>query len=284
MKGGYGLEDTMIFDLSSDDEEIVKSYECTGIRKLFFGQAKGYITLTNRRILYHATGKSLKGKSLILNEMPIDDVSGMRTYMGASIDWISLIIFILVSYFVVTPFILGVLPTFASGLVFGLICIIPYAVIFLWQKDFFSKELKDRVIVNLQGMNLGEHTHKILIGLSNEIVSILFVLGVYIVAMNLFSGELRVLRVIFFIIVYFKIIGSIRVFSLQLYSKSTKGTGIFLPGVQKLQIFNFRTNDTTALDTVTGVPAMDSELLIREIGAIITDLKEMGDLAISKWK
>lgn len=277
------MDNALIFDLSSEGEEIIKNYECTGIRKLFFGSSKGYITLTNKRILYHATGKSIKGRSLVLSEMPINDVSGIGVYMGTSINWIALIAFTLGLY-IIAPFILTLLPGFFTHVAFGLLSLIPYLLMWLWEKNFLSDEVKDMAIDNLKKITTEEHLEGISFKLLDKIFSIAFVYGIFIVAMRMFSGNLKILRVIVFVFIYFKISGPIKVFSLQIHSKSAKGTGIFLPGVQKLQIFNFKTNDTTALDTLAGAPAVDSEPLIRELGAIITDLKEMGDLAISKWQ
>ena len=61
-------------------------------------QTLGRLTLTNKRILYHASGKSIKGQSMLLNEMPLEDTSGMSASIITSINWITMTLFSLVLF------------------------------------------------------------------------------------------------------------------------------------------------------------------------------------------
>lgn len=274
------MQNEQIFDLCRDGEQIIKTYECTSIKKLFFGASKGRLTLTNKRVLYHATGKSLKGKSLVLNEMPVEDVSGVSTYLGTSINWMRIALFVLIMQFLVTPLIFSILPRFATGRVFGIIMMLPFVVRWIWKKDILSQKVKTGILDNLKGILENEYVKKISPALARKISRYAFYYGILVLGLRLSYGGVYFLRFAIYIGLYFLIYGASRVFSLMIYSKSTKGTGIHLPGVQQ---FGFHSHETTAADTMSGSPAIDSETVIHEIGAIITDLKQMGDLAVDKW-
>lgn len=278
------MQNEQIFDLCSEGEQIIKTYECTTIRKLFFGTSKGRLTLTNKRLLYHATGRSIKGKSLALNEMPIDDVSGVSMYMGASVNWIALVVFVSALYFVATPIILKSFPKFLTGQTFGIIALIFFMLFWLWDKNIISNEIKNNVLENLKGLSDNEYTKNIPSDTLKKVSRYLFVYGVFILGLRIFTRELGFINIAVYIALYFFVIGAGQAFSLLVFSKSSKGAGIHLPGVQQFSFLNFRTNETTALDTMSGSPAKDSETVIKELGAIITDLKQMGDLAIEKWQ
>jgi hypothetical protein len=285
LRGGSHMQSNQLFDLCKEGEELVKTYECTKIRRLFFGSSKGRLTLTNKRVLYHATGRSFKGRSLVLNEMPIDDVSGIRTYLGASINWLSVIVFLATLYFVLAPIVFDVFPkSFLTRRGFGFLALLPYIVIWIWSKNVIGYGIKLKVTDFLKFISENKYVQRISPILAIRICRYLFIYGVFIYGSLLFSGEQIYLRFMVYLALYFIVFGASEVFSLMIFSKTTKGTGIHLSGVHRFRLFNFQTSESTALDTMAGAPGRDSEIIIQEIGAIISDLGQMGSLAIDKWK
>ncbi len=279
-KEGKAVNDDFIFSLSGEDEHIVKTYECTIIKKLFFGKSKGMLTVTNRRVLYYASGKSAKGNSIILKEMPIDDVSGISSSMSASINWLAMILFSL-ALLLFSYFFKAVLPKFFSHWLLGLVFILPYIIYLLYEKNILSTEIKNIAVDRLKPITNNINVNSISPQKGRKIVYYLLIYGIYVLSVNIFSGSASFLRLAVYILIYFLLFGIERVFSLMIFSKTSKGTGIYLSGVGN--IFSLFSKDSTAADTMSGAPAKDAEQLIKELGALITDLKLMGNLAIGKW-
>jgi len=70
-------------------------------------------------------------------------------------------------------------------------------------------------------------------------------------------------------------------FSLYIASKTAKDSGIFIPG-DTLSLFS--THDTTALQALGARPAKDASKVIQELGAMLMDIRLLGDIGIQKWK
>lgn len=257
------MENINFFNLCKEGEEVVKTYECTKVKKLFFGKAIGFLTLTNKRVLYHAFTSGILGKNIVLNEMPIEDFTGFSAQIGSSINWvfiavISLFLFVLNDIGHITQ----VIPIIFRHLLFGILAIAPYIALLLKNKNILNIELK--IPENVK-----------------PFIYYLFIYGIFILGLNILPNVF-VLRIIFYGVIVFVLFRKSSVFSIAIYSKSSNGAGIYLPGVQTFRLFGREFN--TAADTMTGAPAKDSETVINEIGALITDLKQMGDLAIEKWQ
>ena len=84
-----------------------------------------------------------------------------------------------------------------------------------------------------------------------------------------------------FAVICFNLFGRGHTFSLLIGSKTMKDSGILISG-NITQAFSVRNN--TALQTLAASPSVDAEAVTREIGALIMDIKHMGDLGIEKWK
>jgi hypothetical protein len=63
----------------SEKETIVKTYHCTTLQK---PAGEGYLTVTNKRVVFHGHGESGGGKSKLVSEVPIEQVSGINVYYG----------------------------------------------------------------------------------------------------------------------------------------------------------------------------------------------------------
>jgi len=69
----------------ANEEFVVRTYLCSRLR--FFPPCTGYLSVTNRRVLFH--GHS--GSSRIVSEVPLDAVSGISTLYGGRFSFVLLI-------------------------------------------------------------------------------------------------------------------------------------------------------------------------------------------------
>lgn len=186
-----------------DNEIRIKTYHCTTIKK---PQGEGYLTVTNKRVIFHGYGKFGGGCSRIVSEVPIESVSGIRFYYGKGFN----ILFI----------ILGVIFSFLSL----------YMLLSLDKtEDIFT-----------------------LIGL--------------LIALLLACLCLRNSRKCFY--------------NIWVYSSGASSAPIDFGN----STFSNRITGQAALMSIVADVSEDTELLMKELGALILDLKTMGDHAISKWR
>ena len=198
----------------SEGEVLIKSYQCTEYKSRIFGiRAKGYLEVTNQRILFQALGKSRRGTSVIHSEAAINNVSGIKIFKGHSLNWIKLI----VSF-----------------------CVLILLIFFLFMYQ------------GSEGVNLPG-----------------------------FGGTAFLLIILLLFIIVFILIKTLRkpVFSLVIQTKGGDGNVVQIVGSSPFAVIYSR-----AAKALTGRPAEDSELLFKEIGALISDVQNMGEKAIEKWK
>lgn len=191
-----------------EGENTVKSYLCTEFNSGLFGiKAKGYLEITNKRLLFQAFGKSIKGWSALHNEVAIGDVSEIKIYKGSSFNMF---------LFIIGLAVLLLLAALLKGL--------------LMMRDPES------------------------------------------------SGTLLVLIALGFGIywLYKKCIRE--TFSLLISTKGGQGNVVYLVGMSP---FN---RNTAASKALIAAPGKDSEVMLKEIGAVISDIQNLGDYGVEKWK
>ena len=69
----------------ADGEQVIRSYACADLITGFFifkSKVHGYLTVTNKRMLYEAEGS----RSRISMEAPIDSIGGIKTTSGININ------------------------------------------------------------------------------------------------------------------------------------------------------------------------------------------------------
>lgn len=192
-----------------EGEVSIKSYLCTEFNSRIFGiKAKGYLEVTNKRLLFQALGESMQGWSVIHNEVAIGDVSEIKIYKGTLFN----------------------LRLFIVGLVVLVLLVSLIKVVFQF------------------AFNSG--------GLGNFIAIVGFALGAYWLYKNLKKEA----------------------FSLLINTKGGDGNVVYLAGLSP-----FGGGNTAASKALVAAPAKDSELMLREIGAVILDIQNMGEDAIKKW-
>ncbi|GIM30335.1 hypothetical protein CPJCM30710_30010 [Clostridium polyendosporum] len=185
-----------------DNEIRVKTYHCTTMKK---PQGEGYLTVTNKRVIFHGYGKFGGGRSRIVSEVPIESVSGIGFYYGKGLN---------------IPFIiLGVILSFLSL----------YMLLSLDKAEEISTFIE------------------LLIGLLLACLC------------------LRNSRKCFY--------------NIWVYSSGASSTPIDFGN----STFSSKITGQAGLMSIVADVSEDTELLMKELGALVLDLKTMGDYAISKW-
>lgn len=169
------------------------------------------------------------------------------------------------------------MPQYLYHWLIGVIVVIPYVLIWLANKNILNPD----IAAYLTGKHSeeGSTINKLSTYLS-DIWCYIFLFGLFILGINVFSNNLTIMMFILFVFAYLFVFKAKPSFSLLIFSKTSKGPGIMISGIQTFNLFG----QTNANDSVTGVPGEDAELLVRELGAIVADLTQIGDFSINKWK
>ncbi len=220
----------------SDKEERIKTYHATTLRSslgfLNRQSSEGFVTVTNKRVILHAHGDSFSGGSFLVSEVPVQNVSGLNSYMGKSTSLLWAIITLVLGLGCVTQ-ILAMFASFAANSNSGSSGYNPY-------------------------LSLGQQAPS---------PSPSFNFGALVLA-AIFGGLA--------FLAFKKVFNT--VFTLQVYANGADAAPIALGGATG-GLFS-----QAASKALTASPAEDSELLIRELGAIVLELQTMGDMAIKRWK
>jgi hypothetical protein len=67
----------------ADDERVVREYRAT---KMDRPKADGYLIVTNRRIIFASESQGLAGRSALVRDVQIPDVSGTTAYVGKGLS------------------------------------------------------------------------------------------------------------------------------------------------------------------------------------------------------
>ncbi len=270
----------------SEGERVVRTFECTRMRRLFASDVIGYLSVTNQRVVYHSLAKSTAGESRILSEMPLDDVAGISTSLNASFNWLILLGVTVVLY-VVNQIAFQILPGFLTHWAVALLFIIPYGLTFLFERQILNPQLRSQLLDNLKDVPGSSMWKGKEAGFFTAIFRILFFIGLDLLAWNIVESLIYRAPVVGFLIVlgvavliYRIFFGRFKVFSLQLSSKTAKDSGIAIEGMPILRLLG---GDRTAAQSLQAGPGADAETIVRDLGAMLTDIRQLGELGIQKW-
>lgn len=271
----------------AEKEGTVRTYHCTALASRLLGlKAQGFLTVTNKRVVFYALGSSYAGRSVLSSEVPIADVSGISTYKG--------------TYFSIGHFLTAIVVSFVAGNILSLLIggLVTILLTLLLQEAFNGSSIEASLIT------IG------LFGVSSLLVSAAFakdriwrpvfatvgtlllagpgVLGLARDAVSqVFGGASAGLGSLMAIAAFFAgIYTLITMFwyarregmSLTIGSKGGATTPIAISGVSVFGLFN-----TAALKALNAEPAPDAATMIKELGALISDIQTTGDLAAQKW-
>lgn len=262
----------------AEGETGVRSYHCTYYNSRLLGmKAQGYLEVTNKRVVFQALGFSPAGPSIIQSEVPMADISGINSYKGTFFSILHILGALIVAFvvFSLLPVIITLIQYAAEvpsstwiGIIWAL-TILTFLPSFLldyssiWRvvlasasAAFLSTIAALSFLSNLAGSFLGSRSQ----GSTGWQVIILAGLMIYILICAINYARRPT-------------------FTLGIGSKGGSSTPINISGAGGLGIF-----DVAAGKALTAEPAKQAEEMLKELGAIITDIQSMGDIGINKWK
>ncbi len=262
----------------ANEESTVRTYQCTYYHSRLLGlQASGFLSVTNKRVIFQASGTSNAGSSVIQSEVPLEDVSGISSYKGTYFSFGQLLLAL-----VVTIALAGFLNTIA-GLISAalrdsntvLMWVIAIAALvvslFLKRENLFRPVLAG---VSSIGFVMAG-------GVASMMSSVNFLFGSY--GRN--SGAGAAIGILLAMIVGIYALACIfwyarrPTFSLAIHSKGGSSTPISISGATGLGIF-----DVAAGKALNAEPAKDAETMLQQLGALILDLQQMGTFGVEKWR
>lgn len=270
------------FQLSDADELVVRTYACMRIQPWFSPAMLGYLTVTNKRVVFHSSGKCLSGQALLISEMPIDDVAGLSTYHGLSFNWVLFLLFALLVY-LATSLVASTPLRPLLAYEFAAILLLPILAIRLLAGNVLSDQAREQIFRTAGSLLQNRPLHAQDVGRFIPYARFLAHTALAIIAWRIvrdspFGIGLAAWLLLFAIygFVFLSIFRHQQAFSLVIGSRTTKGSGITIPGNSLNQL---------SLQSVAWAsPAEDASQAIRELGALIMDIQLLGNLAVRKWQ
>ena len=240
-----------------ENEVVVKQYNIAKLRtRLKFMKAEGRMMVTNRRVLFRATGTSLTGNIAQEHQFNLDEIGGIEMHKDFKFSFLSffgcLLLNILAIY--LTQMIFSSTSnggTIAIGVILGIVGLVPTFIVY---KRFWLKLLCAIVGSGCFSMALAASSR---------------------------SGFLTALVVIANIIVIIDLIIVCFVPNLVIKIKTKGATGAVVIGSQK-SMFRRKTGDDYS-GFAEVMPWEDTIMAMNELGTMIDDLQKHGDYAIEKW-
>jgi hypothetical protein len=164
---------------------------------------------------------------------------------------------------------------------------VPYAFSLLFEKNILSQEFQQQFLRNINELPGSDFLRKKDRAYYLGLFRMLFWFGVALAAWNIAKSSfliqfailsLPLLTVVYYFI-YRAIFGRVRSFNLTISSRSPKNAGITIPG----NPLGLLLGGDAAVQSLYSGPGRDAEQIIRELGALLTDIRQMGDLGIQKW-
>lgn len=279
---GFSLLDQEL--TPAEGEITVRNYFCTTVSSRLLGlSANGYLTVTNKRVVFYASGLGLAGKSVLHSEVPIADVSGITSYKGTYFSLSHLLGALAVSFLsssltaaiggsIITSVLLRD-PRSIGGaqallLVLGLLLLLGS---FLASRESILRSVVAAASVALFGLLAGT-------GLPGSLSGGFGVFGRGDDTTMTILGNIAAIVAAIYTLVCVFWYSRRPTLSLAIGSKGGATTPIAISGA------GFGLRNTAALQALTAEPAEDAERMIRELGAMIMDLQVLGDHGIRKWE
>ena len=271
---------------ANDGEVPIKQYNFARLRtRYLFAKAEGRLQVTNKRILFRATGRSIMGKSTLHQEFEISQIGGVEFRTRYDFNLLSLIGGMLVTaFFGAIGFgLASLIVDKADSLYFAEVMAIifqfltiggcAFGAYYLKKIKSFNKYFTVRQILMSPGIGA-------LIGYATGFSS-WYTDGFDNEALFVWLIILAIPALINLILISFvpDLVAVIK----------TKGA---IPGIeikkenpQALLAFLFSgRHDDSNSGFMEVLPWTDTELAIKEVGTIVDDIQTMGDAAIEKWQ
>jgi len=269
----------------SEGEFIVRSYQCLVQKSAFSKASDGFLQVTNKRVIYANRANSGGTSNMLVSEVPLEDVGSITSFVGRSMNGALLLPFVIISTLLSTLS-TSVLPEFMTHWLFGFFLMLPFIIIWLMDKNILNQELFDQILKNLEFGKESQWT----LGKPGEtlrkVLKVVFIVGLVLfvtsVVKNL-GGSLGFLRFLIplfvFTLVYLSYVGFTHEFGLFVSARSASGSGLTIKSDNFQSLFG----KSWISKPGKNIPTADSYTVARELGALVMDLQQAGDLAVEKW-
>jgi hypothetical protein len=175
-----------------------------------------------------------------------------------------------------------------SGWLIGILLVLPYLLGLLFDKNILSREFQQQFLQSIDQIPGSDYLRRKDRASYMNLFRLLFWFGVALIAWNIVQslGMLQgsiltflALAVVYYLI-YRAIFGRINSFRLTISSRSPKNAGITIPGNPLGLILG----GDAAVQSLYSGPGKDAERIVSELGALLTDIRQLGDLGIQKWR
>jgi hypothetical protein len=232
------------------------------------------------------------GKSTLIDEMPLEDTAGVKSALEMSINWLYFILFCFLAYYV-SQLIYSEIPSVVNILI-GVLFMLPYGITWVMNSNLLPDQVKGKIQTTVVGYMDERFEKKVdtagILPMLLPAMRIFFLIGSFLISFGIafsrFFSSLSPINLLLLAAFYFWIflitIGKQLSYSLVIGSKTMKGAGINIPGASFFSLLSRNANIT---QTAMGAgPARDAEQVTREIGAVLMDIRQLGDTGIQKWK
>ena len=259
----------------AEDEQSVRTYCCTYYKSRLLGiETNGFLGVTNKRVIFQATGASASGRSVIQSEVPIADISGITSFKGPFFSIPAMLGAIILSFLLgsITMALLTAIAAWSdSKSVFDILGWVTVAGAFFGSFYVPVKSIWRPVLVGIAAV--------VLAGLGGS--SLLDSLSFFGMSQNGAEGWqflLSAFMTIFGLLCAFWYARR-PTFALQIGSKGGASTPISISSATGMGLLNI-----SAAKSLNAEPAKDAESMLKELGALILDIQMLGDHGIEKWK
>lgn len=257
---------------ANEGEKPIRQYDVAVLRtRAKLARAEGRLQVTNKRLIFRATGRSIRGKTTLQHEFALDDLKGFEIHKDYRFSLFDLIV-ALVGIFAVGGVFTSVAtaitdahPALGSllGVLVGVLGIIPFFYVyrmFLGKLFCAVAGVCCAFVANSYAQTYAYHTNGFGWNLLSRLSFIVSVVALLTALVSLF----------------FSCFQPNLVFDIK-----TMGGGAPIQIRAKSRAFSLNQNDYTGFSEV--LPAADTERALREVGALINDVQKMGDRAIETW-
>lgn len=262
----------------AEGEFSVKSYECTHFRSPVFDMtACGYLEITNKRLLLQELSGHLSRTPQIIHcEVPLSEVAGINIYQGKTFNGLRLLAGILL--------LAGCIPVVAAISTYPLLSLESSPTSYqatVWL--LFTVSLYGAYgyhpppVSNTRRTQEGSWKELLVISAGLGIISTLakdvisytpFITSVPALLVAVATGSYALIR-----------FSRQAAFSLRVHAR-----GNHLPVMKVTEPIPAGRPRKAPHKTITGQPAKDSLLVMKELGAVILDIQLLGETGIDKWR
>jgi hypothetical protein len=281
-----------------DGEKVVRSYHATTLSSglpVFRDAVEGFLAVTNARVIFHAYDAKKPGESRLLSEVPIKEVCGISSFKGR--QWSVVALGVAAVSTLVVSWIAGIAFTVVLGVFQSVVTSSPSQIVVdggLFVLHLLALALVAFVVVRGFRINTKDLSKALLIGMCPTLLTIgallssastsnpfgfrsqniFTVLGTALSALSALLGFVLVLYTLYCLFMYARR----PVFVLSINAKNAASAVIAITGGPTIS-FGAR----GALGALVAEPAKDANRMLSELGALITDVQNLGTEGIAKW-